>query len=369
MINFKKLLLGALVTSMVCANAVTAFADEITADKSFTTSVYYDMNDKIPDEYKERAKFQNTKADDIDFATVDPKTLAVGVGLYTGLQFRFGIMEYLIVNNKDVAVPDLQLNEGSVDGQGNIGEGIRLYAINYNGTNTVKHVATVYNETAQTNLDAYNVANGTSEVLEVVPGSKVEYKVVPNTNNYIYQADIYFPEDFVYCDGIFAIDITNELKKYGGNGQNAKDGFDLVGLEACNVIRADITNYKADTENKIKQLLGKQISVVADSYKLAEEAEIKELYKLATGKYPDGTTGNNRAGDLNNEASKTNNTTNTTNTSNSGTCGNNTSNSGSGKVDSSPKTSDNSMLILLGAGLIVSAGLMTGVVVSKRRRY
>ena len=55
--------------------------------------------------------------------------------------------------------PDLSLREVTRDGDTSrqVGEGVEVWAVNYNGTKKDKLIAIAYNKTAQTRLNEYNV--------------------------------------------------------------------------------------------------------------------------------------------------------------------------------------------------------------------
>lgn len=160
-----------------------------------------------------------------------------------------------IVNNPDGTKPDLSLREITWDGDACswIGEGVQVYAVNYNGTGKEELIAYAYNKMAQKNIEAYNKKNNKNETLPQVKGAKVEFEFGETQYKNVYVADVYFPDEFKYCDAIKVVDITDTIKKYGGGGQDSKDGYDLDAIQAYNVCY----NYSPKKEEETKPVATK----------------------------------------------------------------------------------------------------------------
>ena len=190
-----------------------------------------------------------------------------GIGYFPeGTTLRFDkildtgeVIKSRLVKNPNQGKPDLSLREVTWDGDSSpwIGEGVEVYAVNYNGIGKDELVAIAYNKTAQKRLDEYNAKNGTTETLRQVEGSKVDFIYPIEGNRNVYSTDIYFPEEFQYCDAIKLVDITESLKKYGGQGKDRYDGYDLDAIFGY-VIRYDSYQYSVrkdwDHKSNIKEL-------------------------------------------------------------------------------------------------------------------
>ena len=160
-----------------------------------------------------------------------------GVGYFPeGIIYRFDVdvedsstVGSKLVENPNPDEPDLSLREITWGGSNSrwIGEGIEVYAVNYNGTGEDKLIAYAYNKTAQVRLNEYNKRKNTSLELKQVEGAHIEFTYPIEGNTNVYSTDIYFSEDFEYCEAIKVIDITESLKIYGGDGRNSVDGYDL----------------------------------------------------------------------------------------------------------------------------------------------
>lgn len=178
-----------------------------------------------------------------------------GIGYFPeGVTYRFDVevedgtvVKSQLVENPNPNEPDLSLREITWDGDTSpwIGEGVKVYAVNYNGTGEDKLIAYAYNKTAQKRLDEYNARNHTTIELAQVEGAKVEYTYPIEGNRNVYSTDIYFSDDFQYCEAIKLVDITDTLKVYGGKGQETSDGYDLDAVYGF-VVNYDLT-YGSET--------------------------------------------------------------------------------------------------------------------------
>lgn len=150
----------------------------------------------------------------------------------------------MIVGNPDESLPDLTLTEVTWDGDNStwIGEGVEVWAVNYNGTGEDRLVAYAYNKLAMT-----RATNAGAELLQV-EGAKIEFAYQSDARN-LYDTLVYFPDDFVYCTAIRLVDITESLKQYGGNGQDVHDGYDLDALYGYKIlyIPVDGVEYQSET--------------------------------------------------------------------------------------------------------------------------
>ena len=146
-----------------------------------------------------------------------------------------------LVRNPDATGADLILREVTW-GSSWIGEGVEVYAVNYNGTGEDKLIAYAYNKVA------YTRAESAGEVLPQVEGSNVSFETVEG-NADLYDTLVNFSDEFEYCSAIKLVDITEDLKYLGGSGQNSNDGYDLDAVYGYKVLYApvgDIT-YKEET--------------------------------------------------------------------------------------------------------------------------
>lgn len=157
----------------------------------------------------------------------------------------------LIVGNPDETQPDLTLTEVTWDGDNStwIGEGVEVWAVNYNGTGEDRLVAYAYNKLAMTRAQ-----NAGAELIQV-EGAKIEFAYQSDAKN-LYDTLIYFPDDFVYCTAIRLVDITESLKQYGGKGQNVHDGYDLDALYGYKIlyIPVDGVDYQSETAISVGEL-------------------------------------------------------------------------------------------------------------------
>lgn len=146
-----------------------------------------------------------------------------------------------LVRNPDPTGADLILREVTW-GNNWSGEGVMIYAVNYNGTGEDKLIAYAYNKMAYTWATKNNVE------LPQVEGADVTFETVEG-NSDLYDTLVNFPNDFEYCTAIKVVDITEDLKYLGGDGQNARDGYDLDAVYGYKILYApvgDIT-YKNET--------------------------------------------------------------------------------------------------------------------------
>lgn len=151
-----------------------------------------------------------------------------------------------IVGNPDPTKPDLTLTEVTWDGDAStwIGEGAEVWAVNYNGTGEDVLVAYAYNKLAYT-----RITNAGDELLQV-SGAKIEFQYQSDAKN-LYDTLIYFPDDFVYCSAIRLVDITESLKKYGGNGQTSRDGYDLDAMYGYKILYIPTEEYEYQSETAV----------------------------------------------------------------------------------------------------------------------
>lgn len=152
----------------------------------------------------------------------------------------------LIVGNPDENAPDLTLTEVTWDGDKStwISEGAEVWAVNYNGTGEDVLVAYAYNKLALTRAEASSV-----ELLQV-EGAKIDFSYQSDAKN-LYDTNIYFPDDFVYCTAIRLVDITESLKSLGGNGQNTHDGYDLDAIYGYKMLYIPVEGVEYQDETAI----------------------------------------------------------------------------------------------------------------------
>lgn len=151
-----------------------------------------------------------------------------------------------LVSNPNENEPDLKLTEVTWDGDSSnwIGEGVMVYAVNYNGTNEDKLLAYAYNKTAIVKAEKQNI-----ELMQV-PGARVEFIYQSEAHN-LYDTLIYFPDDFKYCSAIRIVDITESLKVLGGNGQNTHDGYDLDALYGYKILYTPVEESELKGETAV----------------------------------------------------------------------------------------------------------------------
>lgn len=198
-----------------------------------------------------RGDLSQSLGEEDSIGTVGLEEKFTGMGYFTeGVIYRFdkdvedgSQVESWLVKNPNSEEPDVSIHEITW-GNDWCAEGVEVYAVNYNGTGEDKLIAIAYNKLAQPRLDAYNSKKGTDVKLRVVEGSRVEYEYAFENNDNIYATNIWFPSDFDYCEAIKLIDITEELKIYGGGGQKAYDGYDL------DAIYGYVINYNMECGNE-----------------------------------------------------------------------------------------------------------------------
>lgn len=148
-----------------------------------------------------------------------------GIGLFgeNGVEYTFdqydedgNIIELgRVVGNPDETKPDLVLTEIT---WGNwTSEIVEIYAINYNGTGENKLVAHAYNRTTPHDKQIQLDEAANSKVYFIAEGSS-------------YLTNVYFSEDFEFCDGFKLIDKSEPAP----NG--SYDGYDLDAIMAYTVV-------------------------------------------------------------------------------------------------------------------------------------
>lgn len=177
-----------------------------------------------------------------------------GVGYFTsGITYYFDKYENdvkthnaKLVSNPNENEPDLRLTEVTWDGDNSnwIGEGVMVYAVNYNGTNEERLLAYAYNKTA-----ILRAKNKGIELAQV-EGAKVEFVYQSQEHN-LYDTLIYFPEDFKYCTAIKLVDVTESLKYLGGNGQNTHDGYDIDAIYGYKILYTPVEDYELKGETAV----------------------------------------------------------------------------------------------------------------------
>ena len=152
----------------------------------------------------------------------------------------------LIVGNPDESLPDLILTEVTWDGDKSnwTGEGVEVWAVNYNGTGEDRLVAYAYNKLTMTRAE-----NAGAELLQV-EGANIKFAYQSDAKN-LYDTLIYFSEDFLYCSAIKLVDITESLKKFGGNGQNVHDGYDLDAIYGYKILYIPVDDIEYQSETAI----------------------------------------------------------------------------------------------------------------------
>lgn len=180
----------------------------------------------------------------------------------------------LIVGNPDETQPDLTLTEVTWDGGNStwIGEGVEVWAVNYNGTGEDRLVAYAYNK-----LATVRAQNAGAELVQV-EGAKIEFAYQSDAKN-LYDTLVYFPNDFVYCSAIRVVDITETLKQYGGNGQNVHDGYDLDALYGYKILYIPVEGVEYQSETAIS---------VGELNLNCEDSWQKAVMKVATSDLTDG---------------------------------------------------------------------------------
>lgn len=256
----KKKIISLMMVTILCIMALSLSVQALTTG-GYVTSSWATMNEGILTEggidkgYENRTSLLASlyEADSVGQNGLEEKF--TGIGYFPeGVVYRFdtqvedsSTIESRLVENPNPDEPDLSLREITWDGDNSpwIGEGVEVYAVNYNGTGEDKLIAYAYNKTAQKRLDEYNSRNHTTIELKQVEGAKVEYTYPIEENRNVYSTDIYFEDDFQYCEAIKLVDITNTLKVYGGKGQEKSDGYDLDAVYGF-VVSYDI-NYGSET--------------------------------------------------------------------------------------------------------------------------
>ena len=189
----------------------------------------------------------------------------------------------LVKNPGDGA--DLMLREVTWDGDNSTwtAEGVQVYAVNYNGSGEDKLVAYAYNKLAYTRASAKGVQ------LPQVNGAKVEFSYASDAHN-LYDTLIYFSDDFEYCSAIKLVDVTEDLKYLGGNGQNVHDGYDLDAIYGYRVLYSpvgDIT-YKDETAVSVGDIninCESSWQKVVMKVKVADLIENDQTFDIIAGQY------------------------------------------------------------------------------------
>ena len=162
-------------------------------------------------------------------------------------------------------------------------EGVKVYAVNYNGSGEDKLVAYAYNKLAYTRASAKNVD------LPQVEGAKVEFSYASDAHN-LYDTLIYFSDDFEYCSAIKLVDVTEDLKYLGGNGQNVHDGYDLDAIYGYRVLYSpvgDIT-YKDETAVSVGDVninCESSWQKIVMKVKVADLIENDQTFDIIAGQY------------------------------------------------------------------------------------
>lgn len=249
-------IVAVLLTTMTLAvNAVTLEGAGYVKDSWATANEGILTDGEIYPGYIQRTRLEQSLYEADSLGKNDLEDKFTGIGYFPeGVTYTFDVtvedkstIKSHLVKNPDANAPDLSLREITWDGDTSkwIGEGVEVYAVNYNGTGEDKLIAYAYNKTAQKRIDEYNTKNNTTIELKQVEGTRVEYTYPIEGNRNVYSTDIYFTEEFEYCEAIKLVDITESLKVYGGEGQKMTDGYDLDAIYGF-VINYDI-KYGSET--------------------------------------------------------------------------------------------------------------------------
>lgn len=157
---------------------------------------------------------------------------------------------FLVKNPQDNG-PDLMLREitysnpktGLSDWRG---EGVAIYAVDYNGTGEDILLAYAYNRSA------IQLANNKGIILKQVEGAKVDFAYSESSYDH-YDTLVYFSDDFKYCRAIKLIDITEDsvLRSLGGGGMNTRDGYDLDAIYGYRILDIPTENVEYQSETAI----------------------------------------------------------------------------------------------------------------------
>lgn len=126
------------------------------------------------------------------------------------------------------------------------GEGVAIYAIDFNGTGEDVLLAYAYNRSA------IQLAEKKGVTLKQVEGAKVNFEYSENSYDH-YDTLVYFPDEFQYCRGIKLVDITetSELRSLGGGGMQSRDGYDLDAIYGYRILDIPTENVVYQSETAI----------------------------------------------------------------------------------------------------------------------
>ena len=190
-----------------------------------------------------------------------------GVGHYNSITYYFHKVDEnnelthygRLVNNPDNTIPDLRLTEVTWGNDKSTwsAEGVAIYAVDYNGTGEEKLIGYAYNKVAEKRAKAFvSEEYPDGYILPQVEGAKIEYIFADNDSQArdLYDALIYFNDEFESAAAIKLVDITDDIKFLGGDGQQDKDGYDLDAIYGYRII---MTSVKQDVtyviENNVEQ--------------------------------------------------------------------------------------------------------------------
>ena len=240
------------ILSLCCFATVFAFNTEGYVTFSWATQSEGILPEKFEGNTQgNRGDLTQSLGEEDSIGTTGLEEKFTGLGYYPdGVVYKFNKtvedgseVKSWLVKNPNSNEPDISLHEITW-GNDWCAEGVEVYAVNYNGTGEDKIIAIAYNKLAEPRLEQYNAKKGTNIELRTVEGSKVEYEYAFANNDNVYATNIWFPADFEYCEAIKLVDITEDLKIYGGGGQKSSDGYDL------DAIYGYVINYDMECGNE-----------------------------------------------------------------------------------------------------------------------
>ena len=162
-------------------------------------------------EYADQLKTMNELNNILEKARYDRNYIDFDIRDVEQVEDEFG----RVVENPDESKPDLVLTEITWGNWSS--EIVEIYAINYNGTGEDKLVAHAYNRTTPLDKQIQLDEAANSKVYFITEGSS-------------YLTNVYFSEDFKFCDGFKLIDKSEPAP----NG--SYDGYDLDAIMAYTVV-------------------------------------------------------------------------------------------------------------------------------------
>ena len=244
------------ISFVLLTTILSAVAFAVNPNGCVTFSWATSSEGELPEQYKgntqgNRGEISESLGENDSIGTTGLEEKFTGLGYFTeGVIYRFDKtvedgtnVDSWLVKNPNSLEPDISLHEITW-GNDWCAEGVEVYAVNYNGTGEDRLIAIAYNKLAETRINDYNKKYGTALELRTVENCKVEYKYAIEENDNVYSTNVWFPDDFEYCEAIKLIDITEELKKFGGGGQKSHDGYDL------DAIYGFVINYDMERGNE-----------------------------------------------------------------------------------------------------------------------